>query len=268
MTTLAQQRSINTLQLIPAIDLRHGQVVRLAQGDADRQTDYALDPRQVLARYGAAGVELVHVVDLDAAFGEPPQRALIEELARLGPAIELGGGLRDAEGVGWALGAGCARVIIGSLVARDTEAFATLARRFPGQVVPAIEGQDGEVKVAGWRERSGITIDALASRLLGLPCPAVLVTDVARDGMMTGPNVEMACRVARLGGLPAIVSGGVCSLDDLRAARQPGIGAVIVGKALYEGQFDLADALAVCRGDSSGDGRGDGGTDGGAEGQS
>lgn len=251
MSTTTQSPAISGVQLIPAIDLRHGQVVRLSQGDADRQTNYALDPRRVLADYGAAGVELVHVVDLDAAFGEAPQRPLVEELAKIGPEIELGGGLRDAEGVSWALGAGCARVIIGSLVARDTDAFAALARRFPGQVVPAIEAKDGEVKIAGWREGAGITLDALASRLLGLPCPAVLVTDVARDGMMTGPNIELARRVARLSGLPSIVSGGVRSLDDLRASRRPGVGAVIVGKALYEGNFELAEALVACRGDGS-----------------
>jgi len=241
------------VQLIPAIDLRHGRVVRLEQGDDERRTDYGGDPLAVLERYAAAGVELVHVVDLDGAFGETPQRALIAELAAAGrPRIELGGGLRDEMAVARALAAGCARVILGSLVAREPARFARIARSFPGRVVPALEVLDGELRIAGWREGVTASAVALGQGLRGLPCPAVLVTDVARDGTLEGPNLELARRLARASGIPALLSGGVRSLADLEAARQvPEIAGVIVGKALYDGRFRLEEALAVCRGEGS-----------------
>lgn len=240
------------MQLIPAIDLRHGQVVRLVQGDDARKTAYGVDPREMLARFAEAGIELVHVVDLDAAFGEAPQRALLEELARLGPPIELGGGLRDEASVGWALDAGCQRVILGSMVAKEPERFAAIARSHPGQVVPAVEVAGDAVRIAGWTESAAISLESLCDGLRGLPCPAVLVTDVARDGMLGGPNLELSRRVSELSGLPALLSGGVRSVEDLAAAAaEPAIAGAIVGKALYEGAIDLDAALSACSGTSS-----------------
>ncbi len=240
------------MRLIPAIDLREGKVVRLERGDDGRRTTYRRQPVEVLAELAGAGVGLVHVVDLDAAFGEPPQRPLIERLVSRGPAIELGGGLRDRDAVRWALGAGVERVILGSLVARDTAAFAALAEAFPRRLVPAVEVAEGLVRVAGWREAVPLSAGELARRLRGLPCPAVLVTDVERDGTLAGPNLELTRRVAELSGLPALVSGGMRSLDDLRAAsRVPGIAGAIVGKALYEGVFSVEQALAAARGEAS-----------------
>jgi phosphoribosylformimino-5-aminoimidazole carboxamide ribotide isomerase len=237
------------MELLPAIDLRHGRAVRLLQGDDARATVYGDDPVAVLAAYGRAGVARVHVVDLDAALGEPPQRGLIERMAAAGgPAIQLGGGLRGREAVEWALGAGCDRAVLGSLVARDPEGFPDLAGAFPGRIVPALDIEKGEVRVAGWKERAGRTLADLCEALRGLPCPAVLVTDVERDGMMSGPNMDLARRVAAMSGLPALLSGGVHALADLDAARGvPGIGGVIVGRALYEGAFTVEEALAVCR---------------------
>lgn len=245
------------MQLIPAIDLRHGEVVRLTHGDDAQRTRYGVDPRAVLAEYTAAGVELVHVVDLDAAFGEAPQRPLLTELAAQARTdharIELGGGLRDAAAVRWALEeAGCERVILGSMVARDFPAFERIVEACPGGVVPALEVAAGKLKIAGWTEDAGIPLEDLAQRLRGLPCPAVLVTDVDRDGTLRGPNLDLAQRVGELSSLPALLSGGVQGADDLRAAaRIPSIGGAIVGKALYEGRFTLREALAACRGDAS-----------------
>jgi phosphoribosylformimino-5-aminoimidazole carboxamide ribotide isomerase len=242
------------MELLPALDLRHGRVVRLLRGDPGRETVYGEDPEAVLAAYAAAGVARAHLVDLDAALGEPPQRALVERLAGLAagrrPDLQLGGGLRDAGAVGWALAAGCDRAVLGSLVVRDPAAFAALARRFPGRLVPALDVRDGEVRTAGWREGSGVAPEAAAAALAGLPCPAVLVTDVARDGALTGPDLELARRVAAAAGLPALVSGGVRTLADLTAARgTPGVAGVVVGRALYEGAFGLGEALAACRGE-------------------
>src|SRR5579864_8649910 len=254
------------MDLLPAIDLRHGRVVRLRQGDDSRTTEYAGDPLAVAASFAAAGARRIHVVDLDAALGEPPQRALIERLAaalatgggnggraaRAGGArasLQLGGGLRDRAAVEWALAAGCERVVLGSLPARDPAAFGELARAFPGRTVPALEVAGGELRVAGWTQAAGSPLAEICARLRGLPCPAVLVTDVERDGMLCGPNLDLAQRIAIDTGLPALLSGGVRSLADLAAAAAlPEIAGAVLGRALYEGQIDLPAALAVCSG--------------------
>jgi len=240
------------MELLPAIDLRRGRVVRLSQGDDARATEYAADPLAVAAGFAAAGARRIHVVDLDAALGEPPQRALVERLVAAGrgaappPRVQLGGGLRDREAVEWALGAGCERVVLGSLPARDPEAFAALARAFPGRTLPALEVAAGELRVAGWTRAAGSGLADTCRRLRGLPCPAVLVTDVERDGMMCGPNLELARRVAAATGLPALLSGGVRTLADLAAAAAlPEIAGVVLGRALYERRIDLAAALAL-----------------------
>src|SRR5579864_8608141 len=252
------------MDLLPAIDLRHGRVVRLRQGDDSRTTEYAGDPLAVAASFAAAGARRIHVVDLDAALGEPPQRALIERLAaalatgggnggraaRAGGArasLQLGGGLRDRAAVEWALAAGCERVVLGSLPARDPAAFGELARAFPGRTVPALEVAGGELRVAGWTQAAGSPLAEICARLRGLPCPAVLVTDVERDGMLCGPNLDLARRIAIDTGLPALLSGGVRSLADLAAAAAlPEIAGAVLGRALYEGRIDLAAALALC----------------------
>ena len=251
------------MDLLPAIDLRHGRVVRLRQGDDSRTTEYASDPLAVAAAFAAAGARRIHVVDLDAALGEAPQRALVERLAsalaagfdgergaRLGGArvgLQLGGGLRDRAAVEWALAAGCERVVLGSLPARDPAAFGELARAFPGRTLPALEVAGGELRVAGWTQAAGSPLDEVCGRLRGLPCPAVLVTDVERDGMLCGPNLDLARRIAAATGLPALLSGGVRSLADLAAAAAlPEIAGAVLGRALYEGRIDLAAALDLC----------------------
>lgn len=237
------------MELLPAIDLRHGRAVRLRQGDDARATVYGDDPVAVLEGYARAGVARVHVVDLDAALGDPPQRELIGRMAALGSVrVQLGGGLRDRAAIDWALGAGCDRVVVGSLVARHTEAFRALAIELPGRLVPALDVDHGEVRISGWKEGASVRLGELCSRLMGLPCPAVLVTDVERDGMMTGPNLDLALRAARATGIPALLSGGVRTLADLEeASRVPEIAGAIVGRALYEGAFSIEEALAVCR---------------------
>lgn len=246
------------MQLIPAIDLRHGRVVRLIQGDDGRRTSYGLDPFEVLREYAEAGIRLVHVVDLDAALGEPRQEELITALVESGRSgsghpgtrIELGGGLGDHNAVPWALGAGCERVVLGSLVARDFDAFSALVEAFPDRIVPAIEVAAGKLRISGWTEEAAVSVDDVCRKLRGLASPAVLVTDVERDGTLAGPNLDLARRVATATGIPALLSGGVRALDDLRAAAEvPEIAGAIVGKALYEGLFTVAEAVAACEGD-------------------
>jgi phosphoribosylformimino-5-aminoimidazole carboxamide ribotide isomerase len=235
------------MELLPAIDLRGGRAVRLLQGDDSRATVYGDDPLAVLDGYIQAGATRVHVVDLDATFGEPPQRELIGQMAIRG-LVQLGGGLRDRDAIRWALEAGCDRVVVGSLVARDIEEFRALALEHPGKIVPALDIENGEVRIAGWTEGTPWRLPELCVRLRGLPCPAVLVTDVERDGMLSGPNFDLSRRVAMASGIPSLLSGGVRSLDDLRAAREiPEIAGAIVGRALYEGIFTIEEALDVCR---------------------
>jgi phosphoribosylformimino-5-aminoimidazole carboxamide ribotide isomerase len=236
-------------ELIPAIDLRHGQVVRLEQGDDARRECYSADPLALLATFADAGIRRVHVVDLDAAFGEAPQRALIARLAAHGGlAIELGGGLRDEAAIAWALGVGCERLVLGSLVVRDPAAFAALAARYAGRLVPAVEVEAGALKVAGWRERAPLGLGELCATLRDLPCPAVLCTDVERDGMLSGPNYQLAADVAARTGIGVLVSGGVGGVDDVLRARDfAGLDGVIVGKAFYAGRLDLAQTLAALR---------------------
>jgi phosphoribosylformimino-5-aminoimidazole carboxamide ribotide isomerase len=232
-------------ELLPAVDLRRGRAVRLRQGDASRETVYAEDPLAVLGTYSSLGVRRVHVVDLDAAFGEPPQRELIRKLAARMP-VQLGGGLRDRDAVLWALDAGCDRAVVGSLAARDPERFCELAGELPAKLVPALDVEKGEVRVAGWTEGARRSLADLCAALKGAPCPAVLVTDVERDGMLTGPNFELTVQVARDSGLPALLSGGVRRLEDLMKARKiPEIAGVIVGRAIYERAFTVSEALGV-----------------------
>lgn len=238
------------MDFLPAIDLRHGQAVRLRQGDDAQATVYGDDPLVVLDRYVRAGVQRVHVVDLDATFGDPPQRELLEKIAgRKDIHVQLGGGLRDHDSILWALEAGCERVVVGSMVARDIDGFRALTLQHPGKLVPALDVEHGEVRIAGWTEGTSWRLPELCVRLHGLPCPAVLVTDVERDGMLSGPNFELARRVATASGIPALLSGGVRSLKDLEEARDiPEIAGAIVGRAIYEGVFTVEEGLATCMG--------------------
>ena len=237
------------MQLLPAIDLRRGQVVRLMRGDDRRRTVYDADPSAALRRYREAGVARIHVVDLDAAFGDPSQRADVQDLARQAApgGIQLGGGLRDREAVEWAFAAGCERAVVTSLIVRDFDVFADLCRRYPGRMVAALDMDGGEVRLAGWTESADRSPAALCAQLADLPVAAVLVTDISRDGMMQGPNIDLACRIGDLAGAPAILSGGVRSAADLEAAaRRPEIEAAIVGRALYDGSLSLDEAIAAC----------------------
>lgn len=240
------------MQLLPAIDLRGGQVVRLERGDDRRRTVYDADPSAALSRYREAGVGRIHVVDLDAAFGGAPQRGVVQALARQAQdapngGIQLGGGLRDREAVEWAFAAGCERAVVTSLIVRDFDDFAHLCRRYPGRMVAALDIDGGEVRLAGWTESADRSPAALCAELAGLPVAAVLVTDISRDGMMQGPNIDLACRIGDLAGAPAILSGGVRSAADLEAAaRRPEIEAAIVGRALYDGSLGLDEAIAAC----------------------
>ena len=237
------------MELLPAIDLRRGDVVRLRRGLEGEHSVYAADPVTTLREFARAGVRRAHIVDLDAAFGEPPQRELLSRMmaSRERPALQLGGGMRNADAVAWAHESGCERAVVGSLVALDPYAFSELAERFPLRVVPALDIDRGRVRVAGWTSDAALSLEEICDSLRGLPCAAVLVTDISRDGTLEGANLRLARDVARASGLPALLSGGVGTLRELRAATKvPEIAGAVVGKALWEGTFSLGEALAAC----------------------
>lgn len=240
------------MQLIPSIDLRRGEVVRLAQGRDAEATVYAADPLEVLARFQEAGAERVHIVDLDAAFGEPRQVGALAKLARAAKRekLQLGGGLRTAELLRAALESGFDRVIAGSMVVRDPAGFGRAAAQSPGRIVPALEFAGDELRAAGWREGTALGLDEVLKQLLpftGLFLEA-LVTDIARDGMLNGPNLDLAVSVARALGVRTIVSGGVSGAGDIvAAAAHPELSGVIVGRAFYEGRLDLPSAIEALR---------------------
>lgn len=240
------------MQLIPSIDLRRGKVVRLAQGRDSQATVYSDDPLDVLAQFQAAGAERVHIVDLDAAFGEPRQSAILARVvaAAKGERLQLGGGLRSSDLLRRALEIGFDRVVVGSMVVREPAAFGRAAAESPGRLIPALEFANGALRSAGWSEGTALDLEEVQKQLLpftGLFFEA-LVTDIARDGMMSGPNFELAAGVARALGVQAIVSGGVSGIGDVvAAAAHPEFSGVIVGRAFYEGRIDLASSFEALR---------------------
>jgi len=239
--------------IYPAIDIMDGGCVRLRQGRFDERTDYAQDPAEALAGFAAAGTQWAHIVDLDGArAGQPAQHELIGRLARdAAIAVQVAGGVRDRDDVARLLDVGAARVVIGSLAVRDPAAVAAMIAEFgPAAIVLALDVNhaDGDYRVAtaGWTQSSALSLWDAAARI-----PAarhLLVTDIARDGMLAGPNIALMHAIReRLPDMAAQASGGVTTLADLPALAATGASAAIVGKALWEGRFELSEAIAHAR---------------------
>jgi len=237
--------------LYPAIDLRGGQVVRLHQGDPARQTRYSADPLAVARRWQEAGAAWLHVINLDGAFQTANDNlAVLARLAGLGVPIQFGGGIRSLDDAARAIDAGAARVILGTAVARDpalVEAF--VARWGAERLAVALDARDGRVATHGWQAGSAWTPADLGRELARRGVVHALYTDVARDGGLEGVDVAGTARLAAETGLQVIASGGVAGLADIRALRETGrVAGAVIGKALYEGVFSLADALRVAAG--------------------
>jgi phosphoribosylformimino-5-aminoimidazole carboxamide ribotide isomerase len=235
------------MEVIPAIDLRGGQLVRLEQGDYSRETVYDATPERVAARLVGAGASRLHVVDLDGAReGELRNRPVIEAIldAARGVPLQVGGGIRSMAGIEAALGLGIQRVILGTAAIESPTLLREAAQRFPDRIVLGLDVRDGRVAIRGWMETAGTGAEELLDGLADLPLAAVLHTDIGRDGMMRGPNLAATARLARMTRLPVIASGGVRSVEDLVAlARARVIAGAVVGRALYTGAVDLAEAL-------------------------
>ena len=233
--------------LYPAIDLKGGRCVRLLRGEMDAATVYGEDPAAQAAAFEVAGCRWLHVVDLDGAFaGRSANGAAVEAiLARVSVPVQLGGGVRDRAALeGW-LEKGVARVILGTAAVRDPAFVREAARAWPGRVAVGIDARGGRVAVEGWAETTGIEAVDLARRYEDAGVAALVYTDIERDGALSGPNVEATAALARAVSIPVIASGGVSSLDDLRALRDCGapLDGAISGRALYDGRIDLGKAI-------------------------
>jgi phosphoribosylformimino-5-aminoimidazole carboxamide ribotide isomerase len=233
--------------VIPAVDLRGGRAVRLREGRADAETVFSDDPVATAARWAALGAPRLHVVDLDGAFaGEPRQAALIAKIvAAVAPVpVEAGGGLRTLPAIEALLEGGARWAVVGTRAALD-EAFLRLACRAHGErIIVAVDARGARVTVKGWTEVADQMVEDVARRAHDAGAGALLYTDVSRDGTGLGPNVEDTAALARAVRMPVIASGGVARLDDLRRlAAVPGVAGCVVGRALYTGAIDLAQAL-------------------------
>lgn len=237
--------------VIPAIDLRNGNCVRLTQGRKSDATIYNEDPVAVAQEFAAAGAELIHVVDLDGAFGEPfsPNRKVVRRMIEsVDVRIEFGGGVRSLPDVQELNDAGVARVVLGTIAAESPESLQDFVALFSARICVGIDARDGVVMTHGWETATPVLAIDLARTVAACGVQRIIYTDIARDGMMVGPNVEQTLAVARAAKIKVTASGGVSSLDDLKRLRdadEPLLDSVIVGKALYEGKFRLADAMRV-----------------------
>jgi phosphoribosylformimino-5-aminoimidazole carboxamide ribotide isomerase len=235
--------------VIPAIDLMDGKVVRLSRGDFAARTIYSDHPAEFAEAFRKAGARRVHVVDLDGArAGHPVNGEAVQAIVATGIEVELGGGLRTIEAVEQAVAMGVRLVVLGTAAVERLDLVGQACSRFPGRVVAGIDARDGEVKVAGWAQGTGLPAVDVARRVAGAGVTLVEYTDVARDGMFTGVDAAGAARLQAEAGIPVVASGGVASLADVAGCRAAGLAGVIVGKALYEKRMDLAEAIALAEG--------------------
>lgn len=238
--------------VIPAIDLKEGKCVRLEQGLMDKDTVFNDNPAAQARAWQDQGAELLHIVDLDGAFaGEPKNRAAIEAIVKaITIPSQLGGGIRDIETIEAYLALGLSRVIIGTAAQRNPELVREACAKFPGQIVVGIDAKNGMVAVQGWAEVTDITAVDLARKFEGFGVSAIIYTDISRDGMLQGPNLEATRALAEAVSIPVIASGGVSSLQDienLMAIEGSGVSGVITGKAVYTGAIKLAEAVALTK---------------------
>jgi len=235
--------------VIPAIDLRGGRCVRLAQGRSSEMRVYDWEPLDVAKRFVDSGAELIHVVDLDGAFAGhgSPNRSIVSELVRkAGIPIQLGGGIRSVDDIQELIEQGVSRVILGTLATESLDALKIIVERFDEAVAVAIDARDGRVMSRGWKSMTESSAIELSAKVARVGVKRIIYTDIARDGMFSGVNIEQTNAVARSTAISITASGGIGSLDDLRTLNEKRnrlVDSVIVGKALYEGRFSLKDAI-------------------------
>jgi phosphoribosylformimino-5-aminoimidazole carboxamide ribotide isomerase len=243
---------VEAVILFPAIDLKNGEAVRLEQGDMTRATVFHRDPAEQARIFAGQGFEYLHLVDLDGAFaGKPVNAAAVEQiLAAVRIPVQLGGGIRDQATIeGW-LGKGVTRVIIGTAAVRDPALVKAAAKTFPGGIAVGLDARDGKVAMQGWAENSELAALDIARRFEDAGVAAIIYTDIARDGMLKGLNIDATIALADALSIPVIASGGLASLDDIHALLLPRakkLAGAIAGRALYDGRLDAAAALKLIR---------------------
>jgi phosphoribosylformimino-5-aminoimidazole carboxamide ribotide isomerase len=239
--------------IIPAIDLKGGQCVRLSQGDMDRATVYSENPAEMAKTWQSMGAQRIHVVDLNGAVsGQPKNRdAIIAIVSAVSIPVQLGGGIRSIETIKEYFSCGIDRVILGTAAIKDPLFLEESCRAWPGRIIVGIDATDGMVCVQGWTEKTAMSVVDLVKKIEHLPLAAIVFTDIKRDGMLTGPNIESTAQLARSTHIPVIASGGVSRIEDIEAlltVEQAGVTGVIIGRALYTGNLDLRECIRIAEG--------------------
>ena len=238
--------------IYPAIDIRGGRCVRLTEGRFDAETVFADDPAEMALKWAGLGAEFLHLVDLDGALaGEGKNVPVIQRILKsVSIPVQLGGGIRNLETIEKLLELGVTRLILGSAAVKNPELVAEACKKYPGHIAVGIDAKNGEVAIEGWGQGSGVAATELAKKMASFGVETIIYTDISRDGMLSGVNVESTAALARACGVPIIASGGVASLDDIRrvkAVEGDGVQGCIIGKAIYTGAVDLKEALALAK---------------------
>ena len=239
------------MYIIPAIDLRDGKCVRLIQGQYDRQIIYKDDPAAQAREFASAGAKWLHVVDLDGAkIGKPVNTGSIAKIVASGQLkVEVGGGIRNEDSIKELLDMGVERVIIGTKAVTDFDWFSEMAEKYSGKLVLGLDAKGSNVATQGWTQSCGQTLMDFAAKAAQLPLAAIIYTDIAKDGMMSGPNFERTKELADSVNMPVVASGGVCTVDDIKRLAELGsIAAAIVGRAIYEQTITVEQAIEAAKG--------------------
>ena len=238
--------------IYPAIDIRGGRCVRLTEGRFDAETVFADDPAEMALKWAGMGAEFLHLVDLDGALaGEGKNVPVIERILQsVNIPVQLGGGIRNLETIEKLLALGVTRLILGSAAVKNPQLVEEACKKYPGHIAVGIDAKNGEVAIEGWGKGSGVAATELAKKMAAYGVETIIYTDISRDGMLSGVNVEATVALARACGVPIIASGGVASIEDIRrvkAVEADGVQGCIIGKAIYTGAVDLKEALALAK---------------------
>ena len=238
--------------IYPAIDIRGGRCVRLTEGRFDAETVFADEPAEMALKWAGMGAEFLHLVDLDGALaGEGKNVPVIERILQsVNIPVQLGGGIRNLETIEKLLALGVTRLILGSAAVNNPQLVEEACKKYPGHIAVGIDAKNGEVAIEGWGKGSGVAATELAKQMAAYGVETIIYTDISRDGMLSGVNVEATAALARACGVPIIASGGVASIEDIRrvkAVEADGVQGCIIGKAIYTGAVDLKEALALAK---------------------
>jgi len=237
------------MDILPAIDLIDGKCVRLIQGEYDKQITYKDNPVEQAREFADAGAEWLHVVDLDGAkLGKPCNADVVAEIAaKVSLKIELGGGIRDEEAITTMLDAGVTRLILGSSAVKQFDWFCEMANKYPGRLVLGLDARGSTVATEGWLQQGGYEILDFAKKAADLPLAAIVYTDISKDGMLAGPNIDRTKQLVEAVDLPIVAAGGVTTVDNIKSLKTANVAGAIIGRALYEGTITLVDALEAVK---------------------